>query len=157
CVLCDTGERYLSKVFNDEWMRENRLLAPEQLDAGGLIRHKDADTPEIVVVRRDQSVREALDLITGHDISQLPVTDGGRNVGAVTEETLMARVIEDPATLDTPVAALMDPPFPEVETSSALDDVARLLTRRNPAVVVRQDGALVGIITRYDMVRQLTG
>ena len=156
-ILCDTGERYLSKVFNDEWLRENRLIAPEQMNAGQLVRHKDADTPDIVVIQSGQTVREALELITGHDIGQLPVLDGGENVGAVTEETLMARVIEDPAILDETVAALMGDPFPEIEPDSSLDAVARLLTRRTPAVVVRENGALTGIITRYDMVRQLTG
>ncbi|MGK7312453.1 MAG: pyridoxal-phosphate dependent enzyme [Candidatus Longimicrobiales bacterium M2_2A_002] len=156
-ILCDTGERYLSKVFNDEWLRENRLIAPEQMNAGQLVRHKDADTPDIVVIQSGQTVRDALELITGHDIGQLPVLDGGENVGAVTEETLMARVIEDPAILDEPVAELMGDPFPEIEPDSSLDAVARLLTRRTPAVVVRENGALTGIITRYDMVRQLTG
>lgn len=156
-ILCDTGERYLSKVFNDEWMRENRMIEPERLTAETLLQHKDPDTPDLVVVRRDQSVREALELITGHDVSQLPVLDDGRNVGSVTEETLMARIIEDPAILDHPVHELMGDPFPDVDGASALDDVARLLTRQTPAVVVRHDGALTGIITRYDMVRQLTG
>lgn len=156
-ILCDTGERYLSKVFNDEWLRENRLIAPGQLNAGQLARHKEDDTPDIVVIQADQSVREALELITGHDIGQLPVLEHGENVGAVTEETLMARVIEDPAILDSAVAEFMGDPFPEIEGDSPLDAVARLLTRQTPAVVVRENGALTGIITRYDMVRQLTG
>ena len=156
-ILCDTGERYLSKVFNDEWLRENRLMPPEQMNVGQLVRHKDTHTPDIVVIQAGQSVREALELITGHDIGQLPVLEGGGNVGAVTEETLMARVIEDPTILDEAVADLMGDPFPEIEPDSSLDAVARLLTRQTPAVLVREDGALTGIITRYDMVRQLTG
>lgn len=156
-ILCDTGERYLSKVFNEEWLRENRLVEPERLDAGQLVRHKDADTPDLVVVQAGQTVREALALITGHDIGQLPVVDGGKNVGAITEETLMARVIEDPTILDATVADFMAEPFPEIEPDTALDAVGRLLTRQTPAVVVRENGALTGIITRYDMVRQLTG
>ncbi|NIP83005.1 MAG: CBS domain-containing protein [Gemmatimonadetes bacterium] len=52
---------------------------------------------------------------------------------------------------------LMGEPFPAVDGTSPLDEVARLLTRQTPAVVVRENGALTGIITRYDMVRQLTG
>jgi predicted transcriptional regulator len=75
----------------------------------------------------------------------------------VAEDTLMARVLEDPALLDAPVTEIMGDAFPEVERNAGLEDVARLLTRSTPAVLVRQDGALHGIITRYDMVRQLTG
>jgi cystathionine beta-synthase len=156
-VLCDTGERYLSKVFNDEWLRENRLIEPERLDAGTLLGLKDPGTPDLVVVDRDQTVRDALALITGHDVSQLPVLDEGRNVGSVAEETLMARVLEDPAILDRGVTELMGEPFPEVDATATLEEVARRLTRATPAAVVRHDGSLVGIITRYDLVRQLTG
>ena len=156
-ILCDTGERYLSKVFNDEWMRENRLIEPERLDAGQLLAHKDQGTPDLVVVTRQQTVREALALLTAHDVSQLPVLEDGRNAGAVSEDTLMARVLEDPAILDEPVAGLMGEPYPEVEAQTSLEEVARLLTRQTPAAIVRQDGACTGIITRYDLVRQLTG
>ncbi len=156
-ILCDTGERYLSKLYNEEWLRENRLIEPERLDADSLLRQKDPETPDLVIVGDDQTVRQALDLITGHDVSQLPVVRQGRTVGSVAEDTLMARVLEDPAILDSPVTEIMGEAFPEVERNAGLEDVARLLTRSTPAVLVRQDGALRGIITRYDMVRQLTG
>ena len=157
CVLPDTGERYLSKLYNEEWMRENRMIEPERLTASEMVRQKGAETPALVVVGRDQSVREALALITGHDISQLAVVEGDRSVGSVVEETLMARVIEDPLILDQPVGELMEEPFPEVDGEAGLESIARLLTRKNPAVLVCDDGRPVGIVTRYDMVRQLTG
>ena len=157
CVLCDTGERYLSKLYNEEWLRENRLIEPERLDASSLLRQKDPETPDLVVVTEEQTVRDALGLITGHDVSQLPVVRDGRPVGAVSEDTLMARVLEDPGLLEEPVTVLMADPFPEVDEGAGLEDVARLLTRSTPAVLVRHDGTLRGIITRYDMVRQLTG
>jgi cystathionine beta-synthase len=155
-VLPDTGERYLSKLYNDEWMRENRLLEPERMTARTMIAAKEDDVPPLVSVDPDQPAREALHLITGHAISQLPVLQEGRCVGAVTEETLMARIIEDPAVLDRPVSSLMDSPLPTIDGDARLADVARLLTRHNPAVLVRHEGGLAGIITRYDMVRQLS-
>jgi cystathionine beta-synthase len=155
CILPDTGERYLSKLYSDEWMIENRMIEPERLTAADMVGQKDPGTPALVVVGADQTVRDALELITGHNIGQLPVVRDNACVGSVAEEALMARVIEDPLILDVPVGELMDPPFPAVDHGSSLDDVARLLTRQNPAVVVRENGALTGIITRYDMVRQL--
>jgi cystathionine beta-synthase len=157
-VLPDTGERYLSKLYNEEWMRENQLLEPERQDAAALIATKGGDTPGLVVVGPDQTAREALALITGHGISQLPVFDDGDCVGSIAEDHLMARVIEDPGVLDAPVTELMDGPFPMVESDCTLEDVARLLTRKVAAVIVKGDGgAPRGIITRYDLVRQLTG
>jgi cystathionine beta-synthase len=154
-ILPDTGERYLSKIYNDEWMRENRLLEPERLTAGDMIERKDGGAPPLVAVTPETLVREALALITAHDISQLPVLEGHVCVGSLSEGTLMARVIEDPSTLDRPVATLMDEPFPVVDADVDLPRLARYLTRQNPAVLVRREGRIVGIVTRYDMVRYL--
>jgi len=97
CMLPDTGERYLSKMYNEDWLRENQLLEPERLDARSMVAHKDMGAPALVTVPRDASVREALRLITEHDIAQLPVVEDGSCVGALAESTLMARVIDDPA------------------------------------------------------------
>lgn len=154
-ILPDTGERYLSKIYNDEWLRVNRLLEPERLTAGDMIERKDGGAPPLVAVAPDTSVREALALVTTHDVSQLPVLSDGACVGSISEGTLMARVIEDPSVLDRPVDALMDPPFPVVDSDVELPRLARLLTRQNPAVLVRIDGRITGIVTRYDMVRYL--
>ncbi len=157
CILPDTGERYLSKLYNEEWLRENQMLEPGRLDAARLLAGKTAGTPALVVLEPEQSVREALALVTAHGISQLPVIVDGEPAGSLSEEAIMAAVIEDPLTLDRPVSALMEPPFPTVESSAGMEEIARLLTRTNPAVVVREGAALTGIITRYDVVRQLTG
>src|SRR5690606_34292325 len=146
---------YLSKIYNDEWMRENRLLEPERLTAGDMLERKDGAAPPLVAVAPDTLVREALSLVTTHDVSHLPVLRDDACVGSIAEGTLMARVIEDPAVLDRPVESLMDAPFPVVDADAELPGLARLLTRQNPAVLVRRDGRITGIVTRYDMVRYL--
>ncbi len=156
CVLPDTGERYLSKVYNDEWLREHRLLEPERMTAGDMVARKDGIAPPLVSVEPGTNTRAALALITEHDISQLPVCEAERCVGSLSESTLMARVIEDPALLDQPVATLMDAPFPDVEAWMPMSGIGRMLTRQTPAVLVRDEGKLAGIITRYDVVRYLT-
>ncbi len=155
-VLPDTGERYLSKLYNDEWMREHRLLEPERMTARSMLEGKETDIQPLIVVEPEQTGREALDLITGHGISQLPVFQDGRSVGAIAEETLMAQIIQDPHVLDRPLAELMGEPLPVIGSDARMDDVARLLTRQTPAVLVSHEGAVTGIITRYDMVRQLS-
>ncbi len=157
CVLPDTGERYLSKVFNDEWMRENQMLDGERAVAvGELLRHKVGPAPALVGVQATTPVRQALSTMNVHNISQLPVLHDGDCIGSVSESTLMARVIADPALMDRPAETLMDAPFPVVDEHIDAHGLARLLTRENPAVLVRRGGALVGIVTRYDMVRFLT-
>jgi cystathionine beta-synthase len=155
CILPDTGERYLSKVYNEEWLRENRLLEPERLSAAEMVARKDGEAPPLVCVERGTAVREALRLITSYNISQLPVCDGTECIGSVPESMLMARIIEDPATLELDVEAIMEAPFPVIDHDLPMSRIGRLLTRQCPAVLVRWNGELTGIITRYDMVRYL--
>ena len=155
-MLCDTGERYLSKVFNDEWMREHQLLEPARVTAALMMDMKRAEVPErIVSVDPGTSVRRALEMMTGQNISQLPVVVDDECVGHVTEAMMMVRVVENPSILDRPVQEFMEPPLPVIETSAPLDAVTRLLTRRNPAVLVRREGRLAGIITRFDVLEYL--
>ncbi len=156
CILPDTGERYLSKMYNEEWLRENRLLEPERLTARDMVARKDGHAPPLVTVTRETSTREALALITEYDISQLPVCDAGECVGSVAESTLMGRIIENPSVLDQPVATFMDAPLPVIEAETPMSGVGRLLTRQTPAVLIRVDGQLNGIVTRFDVVRYLT-
>ncbi|HET8654526.1 MAG TPA: pyridoxal-phosphate dependent enzyme [Longimicrobiaceae bacterium] len=156
-ILPDTGERYLSKLYNDEWMRENRLIEPARVTAGTMVGAKEDGAPRsLVAVEPSTPVRRALDFITQHDISQLPVLAEGDCVGQVTEATLMARVLENPTMLDQPVQALMDAPLPVVDEHADLHALTGLLSRQNPAVLVRRDGVLVGIVTRYDVLRYVT-
>jgi cystathionine beta-synthase len=156
CILPDTGERYLSKLYNDEWLRENRLIEPERLTAGEVAERKDGAEPSLVAVAPDATVRQALALITAHNISQLPVLRGDECVGSLSESSLMSRVIEDPAVLDRATGELMEAPFPVVEAQVQMAALGRLLTRQNPAVLVRRNDAITGIVTRYDMVRYLS-
>lgn len=157
-VLCDTGERYLSKLYNDEWLREHQLLEPTRVTAGFMMETKGGEVPRNVVsVDPGTPVRRALTFITSQNISQLPVIAEGDCVGHVSEATLMARVLEDPTVLDRSVQELMDPPLPVIDEHAPLEAVTRLLTRHNPAVLVRRNGALSGIITRFDVLAYLTG
>ena len=157
-VLCDTGERYLSKLYNDEWLRENRLLDAGRVTAELIVGLKEGDAPRsILSVEPNTPVRRALALITESNVSQLPVIASGDCVGHVSEATLMAKVIETPTLLDRSVQEIMDAPLPVVDSHVDLGSVTRLLTRHNPAVLVRRSGMLVGIITRFDVIRLVTG
>ena len=157
CLLCDTGERYISKVFNDEWMRENRMLPPERVTADSLIAQKEDELPPLIAVEPAASVRQALGLIGEYSVSQLPVLAEGDCVGSISEATLMAKVIEDPKVLDDSVERHLEAPFPVVESHVGLESLSKLLTRMNPAVLVRRNGAIVGIVTRFDVLRHMTG
>jgi cystathionine beta-synthase len=156
-VLCDWGEHYLTKLYDEEWMRSNGFMEAARRSVADLLEGKAADPGSVVSVRPGTSVRMALSALTTHGVSQLPVLLDGDCVGSLAEGDLMGRVIEDPAVLDLPVEDVMDAPFPVVEPQLPSDHLTRLLSRANPAVLVRENGEITGILTRYDVVRTLTG
>jgi len=156
-VLCDTGERYLSKVYNDEWLRENQILDAERVTVARLLEAKNSGAPPLISVAPTATVRQALNLMSTYNVSQLPVLDGGDGVGAVSEQALMARALEAPATLDTPVGDVMDPPFPVVDADLPVERLTAMLSRETNAALVRREGKIAGIVTRYDVLHQLAG
>ena len=156
-LLCDWGEHYLSKLHDDAWMRSNGYLAPERRVVGELLGVKAEGLPPLVSVSPSAAARVALSLLTVHGVSQLPVILDGECVGALAEGELMARVIEDPRLLDRPVSELMTAPFPVVDAHLPLEGLSWLLSRSNAAVLVRVDESIAGIVTRFDLVRTLTG
>ncbi|MBL0891559.1 MAG: pyridoxal-phosphate dependent enzyme [Gemmatimonadaceae bacterium] len=153
--LCDTGERYLSKVFNDEWMRENQLLDAPMQSIESVLGSKDATAPAIVSVTPGATVRQAIRLMALHNVSQVPVMDGAVCVGSVAESQLTSRSLADAKVLDQTVSDVMDQPFPVVEAEAPVDSVAKLLSKSNRAVLMRKNGVVQGIVTRYDVLEHL--
>lgn len=156
-VLCDTGERYLSKVYSDEWLRENQLVEAQRVTVAELLARKDAAAPPLIHVTPAATVRQALNLMSTYEVSQVPVLDGANGVGAVSDQDLMARALEDATTLDRPVSDVMGPPFPVVDDDTPAERLALLLSRETPAALVRRDGGVAAIVTRYDLLHQLAG
>ena len=153
-MLPDSGERYLSKVHSDEWMRDNHLLDPAQTCVRDLLESKTAPTgiPSILSVGEEETVRKAVGLVRTYDISQLPVLRGTEVVGTVFDAELLKTVLEDTSTLDQPVKRVMHKPLPLVTSDEPIAKVTRLLADRNPAVLVKDDGSIVGILTRFDVI-----
>ena len=154
-LLPDTGERYLSKLYSDDWMRENQLLDSDRTSLGQVLQGKPDHKGDIVSVSGGQTVRQALRLMHLHDVSQLPVMDGPSCVGSVSDWSLSARSLEDTKLLDVTLAQVMDAPFPIVDAAQTADSVAKLLSKSNPAVLVRTNGRITGIVTRSDLLSYL--
>jgi cystathionine beta-synthase len=90
-----------------------------------------------------------------HDVSQLPVMDQDNCVGSVSDWSLSAKGLENTKVLELTVSEIMDPPFPIVDSTQPVDAVAKLLSKSNPAVLVRTGGRILGIVTRSDMLNYL--
>ena len=156
-ILCDTGERYLSKLFNDEWMQENQLLEAPRITVADLLARRQGNHPALVSLAPSAQVRQALGLMSTWGVSQIPVLEDGRSIGTVTEGTVMTRALAQPALLDRPVREVMEASLPVVDAGFPSDRLAPMLTRELPAALVEQHGKLIGIVSRYDVLREMIG
>lgn len=152
-ILPDTGERYLSKVYNDAWMRDNGLLDLEGATIRDVLRAKKKTAAgTLATVMATDTVRHALGLIREFDISQIPVMLDGRLAGTLTENTVMREVLETPGILDEKVGRLMEPPLPILQSSDPVREAVSLLAGKNAGVLVQENGETVGILTRVDVI-----
>ncbi len=152
-ILPDTGERYLSKVYNDAWMRDNGLLELESVRISDVLKAKKQGLQDLVTVDAADTVRRALDLIKEYDISQIPVFLDGKMAGSINENNVMRAVLENPAIIDERVGRLMEPPFPTVDASDPIRDaVTRLSGKNSPVLVVMENGTAIGLLTRTDVI-----
>ena len=156
-ILADTGERYLSKLYDDAWMRENQMLDTEPVTVERLMSERPARIPPLVSVGPSASVRQALNLMSTYGISQVPVIAGDDCVGSVTEGPVIARALGDAQLLERSVGDVMQPPFPVVDAGLPFERLSTLLSHETQAALVRKDGRLVGLVTRYDVLRQVAG
>ncbi len=154
-LICDTGERYLTKHHSDEWLKEKRLLTTERLTIGVIADLKKAKIQKLVSIAPHDSVREAIRVMDESGISQLPVIDSeGKSVGAVRESRLMSKALEDRDTLEAPIIDVMEESFPVVEDSADTKSVVALL-KSSPAVLIEEFGRVTAIVTRHDVLEYL--
>ena len=163
-LLPDTGRNYLSKLYNDEWMRVNGLLPT----TGAVVRVDDllhdrhhGDLPDLVIARTTQRVGDAIAILQEYGISQLPVSeqpDGAETagfVGSITEKGLLDRAFRDPSTVERTVGEVMDRPLPIVDTTTSLDAAFALLSDGSSALIATRGDRAVGVVTKLDVLEYL--
>ncbi len=156
-IIADTGEHYLTKHHSDEWMKEKRLLEPQKFTAGLINETKGEHAPqELISVGPAERVADALAKMNQMGLSQIPVLDDGKSVGALRENHVLSKVFADRELLDAAVSKIMDKSFPTVDVDDDANQVSRKL-RSSPAVLVEEYGRITGIITRHDMLDSTDG
>ncbi|MGA8541994.1 MAG: pyridoxal-phosphate dependent enzyme [Thermoplasmata archaeon] len=150
-LLPDSGDRYLSKFYSDDWMREKGFL-----DIGSTARDllaRKSGTPVLVSVDPTTVVRDALGILRHHGISQMPVLSGTQNVGSIQEDEILRRGLADETALERSVAAVLQSPFPEVSADTPVSEVLHRL-KEEKVLLVRDPvtDTPVGLLTRHDLV-----
>ncbi|MGA7923097.1 MAG: pyridoxal-phosphate dependent enzyme, partial [Thermoplasmata archaeon] len=154
-ILPDSGDRYLSKFYSDDWLREKRFV-DEGATAGELIVAK-SPAPALVSVEPTAVVRDALGILQRFEVSQLPVLSGLDNVGTLQEEEVLRAALEDDTILDRTVTHVLGPPLAEVTQETPLAEVVRRLKEQR-ALLVREATTRrpVGVLTRHDLIAFFT-
>ena len=157
-TLADTGRNYLSKIFSDDWMRENGFLErfPARRVADAIMARK-RELPPLVYATPRQKVGQAIDAMQQYGISQMPVFDEARPltmaamIGSIEERTLLDRIYRDPEKVNADVSTTMGAPFPAVGDNSDVESAFEQLLSGANALVVAHDETPVGLITRLDL------
>jgi len=156
-LLADTGRGYLSKIFNDTWMRENNMLVQAETDQPTLrdvltYRRTHARTmPLVVSVIPTDTIADAVELLRRYGISQTPVMDNGRMVGSLTENLLLRHLASGESLTSSIVRDLQGPPFPELEDDALAQEAYTLFSSGQSAVAVMNGEMLEGIVTKSDL------
>ena len=151
-IVCDTGERYLSKVHNEDWLKLNRMLDLEIRTLRDISdRKKSLGIEEIVSVKEDDKVKDVLELITKTGYTQIPVLRGKQSVGAIREGRLLSKLVDKPTLYNSLIKDVMEESFPILDAKTDIKQVKETL-RDYPAVLVSDFGLITDIITRYDLI-----
>jgi len=153
-IFHDHGSRYLGKMFNDDWMREKGFLERSGLTARDLVAMKVSG--ELCSIELNEPVEHAVTLMSEHDFSQISITRDKRLVGSLNESHLYDELVRNPNVKREPVGSIMQPAFPFVDVSTPVDLLSKMITLKNPAVLVRDFKTdKTFIVTRSDLIRVL--
>ena len=152
-IFHDHGSRYIAKVYNDDWMRERGFLDTD-LKVKDLIdakqdKHFFSATP-------NQSVKEVLNIMKENDISQLPVMEGEKIVGSVSESALLEFILNNPlANADKSVSEILEASFPIVDMDMNAKEINRYMSKNTKAVISKDKTGTLHILTQYDILQAL--
>lgn len=151
-IVCDTGERYLSKAHNIEWLRNNRMLETKMNMLRDISDEKKLrGIEDIVFVYPETSVKEILEIIQETGYSNLPVMRDRKSLGCIIENKLMARILENADLINATAQDVWDECFPTLDAKCDIKEVKKVL-KDNTAILVSDFGRITDIITRYDLI-----
>ncbi len=156
-LIPDTGRGYLSKQFNDTWMRENNLLVqaetsqPTLHDVLTYRRTHSRTMPMVVSVAPTDSIADAVELLRRYGISQTPVMERGHMVGSLTENLLLRHLASGEPLTSMVVGDLQGPPFRELQGDALAHEAYTLFSSGQSAVAVMREDQLEGIVTKSDL------
>ncbi len=155
-LLPDGASKYLSKIFDDKWMRENGFLdEPDPMGTVAELLRRKKQRP-LIIAKKGESVRDVIASMRDGGISQMPVLEheGGRLCGIVTEVDLLGFLVQGEGGLDAPIDSLVESDYATVTPSTRIH-LLRNIFNDAQMVVVQTGDATVGVITKIDLIEYL--
>lgn len=152
-VIHDHGSRYVGKIFNDDWMRERGFLDSELRVKDILAKKQDN---RFFSIEAGDTLRTAFKLMKENEFSQLPVFDKQELVGAVTENAVLAYLLENPiANAEKKILEIMSPALPVVGDDLPFSQLSKYFDKKVSAVLAKDKAGNMHILTQYDMIQAL--
>jgi cystathionine beta-synthase len=151
CIFHDHGSRYVAKIYNDQWMIERGFLDVKTfrdiISARG--------SKKLITVNPTQTVAEAVDIMKKYDIEHIPVMNGNGVIGAISESGLFQKVFNNPEIKNSSVESVLEPAYPMVDFETPVERLSTLINKENGAVLSKDDGGNLHIVTKYDVIQAL--
>ncbi|MFZ9262815.1 MAG: pyridoxal-phosphate dependent enzyme [Chitinophagaceae bacterium] len=153
CIFHDHGSRYVGKIYNDQWMMERGFLEVKTFRD---IISSRGSKQKLITVQSTQIVSDAVDLMRKYEIEHIPVMHNDEMIGSISENGLFQKIFQDAAIKNASIHSVIEKKYPLVEFNSPIEKISSLITKDNGAVLSKDEGGNLHIITKYDILQSLT-
>lgn len=152
-IFHDHGSRYVGKMFNDDWVKDRGFMEADKVNALSVV--KNHAGKKLITATPDQELSEVLQLMTKYDISYIPVMQDDKIVGSINDVDLYSIFTENGGLAKGAVKDHMTAPYQFVDGNASLEELAQILNKQNPAVLVRNRAGEIHIITIHDLIASI--
>ena len=150
-VLHDHGSRYVSKIYNDQWMAERGFLDVKTFKEIVFSRGRQ----KLITVNASQTVAEAVELMKEYDIEHIPVIKDENLTGSISESGLFQKLFNSPEIKNEKIEAVMEPLFPIVSFETPVEKLGTIINKENGAALAKDESGDYHIVTKYDVLQAL--
>lgn len=148
----DHGSRYVGKFFNQEWMKERGYVENTETFAKDII----STDGNLVIANHDETISSVVEKMAKFSISQFPVFKGDKIVGSISETNIINHLFNNPDAKRDSIEALMSAAFPLVSLNTKMEEISKLITKENAAVMVQNEDKSYSIITKQDLIKAIS-
>lgn len=158
-LMTDSGGYYLSKMYNDEWMKQKGFFRKaasqkDEITAEDILGYKTRR--DLIAAMPENTLSEVFEMMRQHDVSQLPVVSYGTPIGSVSENKILSILIENDEAMNSKVVGYMEQPFPVCQPSATISELSEKLQENASGVLITLSDGRLQLLTKSDLIEALT-